>query len=131
MLERSCTASVDDLPSFYTLGPTWLDFPAFLEKTKYQSIPDPQNCPFTASHEGASFFEFLGKNPANARHFDLFMTSKRIGLPDWRDHVPFKDFITDEDIAGNRPLFVDIGGGKGHQCEVRYQNPLVEMGTRI
>ena len=101
-----------------TLGPTWLDFPAFLERTKYQTITDPQHCAFSDSHQGSSFFEFMGKNPANARQFDLFMTSKRIGLPDWLDYFPLKEYIRSGDIACTRPLFVDIGGGKGHQCEV-------------
>lgn len=36
------------------------------------------------------------------------------GLPIWLDVFPFEDYS--QNIVPKTPLFVDVGGGVGHQC---------------
>lgn len=41
------------------------------------------------------------------------MTVQREGMPKWLDKFPYIDYATG--VAKDRPVFVDIGGGVGHQ----------------
>ncbi|KAI9711458.1 MAG: hypothetical protein M1820_002021 [Bogoriella megaspora] len=99
-----------------TLGPVWQAFPSFLEKTKYQTMSDPRTCVFSDSHDGQALFDWFEQNPINARFFNAWMTQQRFGQAQWLDGFPFQDIVGKGSDA-TKPLFVDVGGGIGHQCQ--------------
>ena len=100
------------------LGATWLAFPRFLEKTKYQAVAEPDNCAFSHSHEDKSIFRWFGENPRNAQAFNKWMGQQRFSQALWLDVFPFEETVCSPDDKSNRVLFVDVAGGLGHQCEV-------------
>ena len=42
------------------------------------------------------------------------MTAQRAGLPIWLDVYPFEELT--KGVTPETPLFIDVGGGVGHQC---------------
>ena len=55
----------------------------------------------------------MGK-PQVMRDFNLWMSVQRMGQKSWLDVFPSQRFMQDE--TSEAPLFVDVGGGIGHQC---------------
>ncbi|KAF2232272.1 o-methyltransferas-like protein [Viridothelium virens] len=105
------------LNNHVNLGRVWLEFPTFLEKNKYQTVADPRHCVFSEAHQGRPAFEWLEENPTNAQIFSLFMTQQRFAQKNWLDGFPFEEVVCKGESDSKRPLFVDVGGGRGHQCE--------------
>ncbi|KAF7589009.1 hypothetical protein BBP40_004940, partial [Aspergillus hancockii] len=60
-------------------------------------------------------FEFFPKIPKQWDYFNAYMAARRAGMPTWLSVYP----VEDEARGWNPedPLFVDIGGGIGHQCK--------------
>ncbi len=51
--------------------------------------------------------------------FNMWMTVQRYGGRLWLDHFPFEKVVCERgEITEETPLFVDLGGNIGHQCEV-------------
>jgi hypothetical protein len=62
----------------------------------------------------------MGKHTENLQTFMLWMGAHRLREKEWLDVFPFRDVIHSDYDAGDTPVFVDVGGGIGHQCKVRY-----------
>lgn len=54
------------------------------------------------------------KHPEDFGFFNQWMATQRVGMPTWLDVYPVAKETKDWDPE--RPLFVDVGGGVGHQC---------------
>ena len=52
--------------------------------------------------------------PERLKDFNLWMTATHEGQRSWLDVFPAEKFCDGSDV--NKVLFVDIGGGVGHQC---------------
>lgn len=65
------------------------------------------------------FFDWLPQNPKGLKEFNMWMTVQRFGQQYWLDVFPFEKEVIDDSVDEKVPLFVDVGGGIGHQCLVR------------
>lgn len=54
------------------------------------------------------------EHPKNFENFNLFMATRRENQTTWIDRYPVREEATG--LSQQRALFVDIGGGVGHQC---------------
>lgn len=68
--------------------------------------------------------------PANHAHFNRFMTAHHMGMPVWLDVYPIEEKI--QNLGANQPVFVDVGGGVGHQSVLlRERLPLSRVGNKV
>ena len=97
--------------------PCYQNLPSFLADTKYRNPSDGTNSPFQRGHntDQHPFVWILG-HPSNFNYFVQWMTAQREGMKTWLDVFPFEEKLC-RGVDLNTLLFVDIGGGVGHQCE--------------
>ncbi|KAK9369872.1 S-adenosyl-L-methionine-dependent methyltransferase [Lipomyces kononenkoae] len=101
---------------FDTCSPCFAATPEFLKSTGYKDVDDPTNTPFNVAHKSnlAAFDWFLQPESSwNFTHFNNFMTVQHQGMPTWLDKYPFLQVA--KSAMPEQPLFVDVGGGVGHQ----------------
>ncbi|MCJ1251526.1 hypothetical protein MMC30_008761 [Trapelia coarctata] len=103
--------------NFDNTGPTMLALPQWLHDRKYSINRDIMDTAFSHSHDGKSAFQWLGENPVNMQNLGMWMTVQRYGDEFWLDLFPFEKVVTEGVTDTSRPLFVDVGGGVGHQCQ--------------
>ena len=96
--------------------PCFQQLPKFLADTNFQNPSDGSHCPWQLAHAtDQSPFDWLMSHPSNFEAFTQWMTAQHEGQPIWLDVFPFKDKFS-QDLTAKTLLFVDIGGGVGHQC---------------
>jgi hypothetical protein len=61
---------------------------------------------------GSSFFEIISQDPRRIKQFDVAMSTQDHTLP-VLGMYPFGEELVNLPDLGNRPLIVDIGGGRG------------------
>ena len=89
--------------------------PVFLERTMYQNPIDPLNGPAQyAYNTQLSTWDWLSENPLALDHFNTFMEGIRADAAHWADWFPVQKQLLDGAATDDRPLLVDIGGGRGH-----------------
>lgn len=59
-------------------------------------------------------FTWVATHPQKAAYFTQFMTAQREGTSTWLDEYPVEKQAEGREAA-KQPLFVDMGGGAGHQ----------------
>jgi len=100
---------------FETVGPAYQALPAFFEATKYANPDNSYRTPLQMGHNTElPVFDWFGANPNNLGFFMEWMPAQREGMATWLDEFPMT-----QETKGMNPesvLFVDIGGGIGHQC---------------
>ena len=89
--------------------------PSFLTDNAYQNITDKNH----AVHQDAwkssvDAFTWLSQHPKNFSDFNQYMATQRRTAPTWLSEYPLEAEIQGWDPQ--KPLFVDVGGGIGHQC---------------
>ena len=89
--------------------------PSFLIDHGYQNITDKNH----AIHQEAwktsiDAFTWLSQHPQNFSDFNQYMATHRITTPSWLSKYPLEAETQGWDPE--KPLFVDVGGGIGHQC---------------
>lgn len=120
MLPIPCTDSlrsdlISDQSSFDNCGPVFQKLPEFLARTKYQAITDSAKCVLQpAFNINVPAFIWLQQNPARFATFQQYMMQQREGMPTWLTVYPVGRETKEWDP--DRPVFVDVGGGLGHQC---------------
>ena len=71
--------------------------------------------PFQLGHNtDQPAFVWALSQPERLKNFNLWMTATHEGYKSWLDVFPAEKFCEGSDA--NTVLFVDIGGGVGHQC---------------
>lgn len=63
---------------------------------------------------GSEFWEYLKNTPENAKTFNDFMATRRVGKPVWYDIYPIYEELSCQDMTENDILLIDIGGNRGH-----------------
>jgi hypothetical protein len=102
--------------SFETISGTFVNLPKFLRETSYRNVSDSTHCPWHLAHNTTqSPFLWLRNHPADMDYFLTWMTAQREGMPTWLEVFPFEKKLC-QNLEPETPLFVDIGGGVGHQC---------------
>ena len=106
--------------SFDTCGPAIQAFPSFLAESKYQEITSNENTPFQQGHNTKlTAFQWLTQQPKLFNALQQVMTA--LQSSDW---ITGSGCLEREASAiqvsppeqSEKPFFVDVGGGHGHQC---------------
>lgn len=102
--------------SFQTCAPEFQALPAFLRRTGYENPADEMNTVFQfANNTTGHQFEWFKDHPQELAHFNDFMASRRKPSLSWLSVYP-----VEEETAGLadpcRAVYVNMGGGIGHQC---------------
>lgn len=102
--------------SFEMISPSFMALPQFLRESGYINPTDPGYCPWHVGHHtGLSPFSWLQSHPEHFGYFLPWMTAQRDGLPIFLDVMDFQAEFA-QGTTASTPIFVDIGGAKGHQC---------------
>lgn len=101
--------------SFETIGPLYQEMPRFLKKTKYQNPSDHYHSVFQdAWKTELGAFEWFKYHPMNLEYFNQYMAFRREGAETWLSVYPVEEEAKLWDPEA--PVFVNVGGGIGHQC---------------
>ncbi|KAK0712210.1 O-methyl transferase B [Apiosordaria backusii] len=90
--------------------------PSYLKKIGYKNPTDETN---TAFHEGWNTrvhpFQWMSEHPEQLAHFHKYMALRRQAELSWLTVYPVLE-ETKGLVDPNRALYVNVGGGIGHQC---------------
>lgn len=111
--------------SFIDFLPIIHKTPEFLQKSGYKNPGDPKNGPFQhAYHTTGSCWDWLAQNTDALDRFNTFMEGGRDETAHWAQWFPVQKQLLDGALA-DRPLLVDVGGGRGHDLvEFKEKFPL-------
>ncbi|KXH26772.1 O-methyltransferase [Colletotrichum salicis] len=95
-------------------NPMFRSLPYYLKQNGYRNPTDKNDCNFQHWRgPEAVFFKYVGTNPLLTPDFnDVMECHSRDNLTAWTEVYPTEKII--EGAIPERPLVVDIGGGKGH-----------------
>ncbi|KAI0009686.1 putative sterigmatocystin 8-O-methyltransferase precursor [Xylariaceae sp. FL0662B] len=101
-----------------TISPALMAFPKFLRENGYTEPTDSNHCPWHISHHRPNIplFPWLKDQPEHMGYFLSWMAAQREGLPIFLDVIDFREELARGTLTESTPLFVDVGGAKGHQC---------------
>ncbi|KAI9694275.1 MAG: hypothetical protein M1820_009078 [Bogoriella megaspora] len=89
--------------------------PDFLSETKYRNPTNPLSTTFHKAYKTDELpFVWILKHPVFLENLNKWMSVQREGAPVWLDKFNFRE----EYCLGSKPdqpVFVDVGGGLGHQ----------------
>ena len=87
-----------------------------LSRFLYQNPSDSANTPFQrADNIDQAPFVWIVDHPFNFEFFIQWMTAQREGQLIWLDVFLFEKTLC-HNVGSETSLFVDVGGGIGHQC---------------
>ncbi|RYP14776.1 hypothetical protein DL765_006132 [Monosporascus sp. GIB2] len=100
---------------FETFGPQFQTIPAFLKASGYKNPNDEVRTVFQEAWKTTDHaYAWLGAHPENLSYFNDYMALRREPQFSWLGVYPVP-----EEAKGSMPeraLYVNIGGGIGHQC---------------
>ncbi|KAJ5347653.1 Winged helix-turn-helix transcription repressor DNA-binding [Penicillium brevicompactum] len=105
---------------FDTHGPVVQAMPDFFAENKYQDVTSNTNTPFQKAHNTKlTSFEWLVQHPKHFENLQKVMTS--LQGSEWTEGFELLDREAQKIQSGvpqasEKPFFVDVGGGHGHQC---------------
>ena len=106
-----------DYISFDTVGPIYQELPDYLAETNYVNITDNAKTVLQKAYNtDLPGFIWYPSQPKRFAHFQKVMTVQRVGVPDWLSVFPVEQEVGTWSPHPSTPLFVDVGGGFGHQC---------------
>ncbi|MCJ1378681.1 hypothetical protein MMC17_001780 [Xylographa soralifera] len=101
---------------FTHLSPIWNYLPQYLEETNYQNPTDPSHTAFHLVYRTAKpCFQYVMENQAWKDPFELYMSGFDEGRANWMDFFPVEEKLCNG-ARTNGILFVDVGGGIGHEA---------------
>ena len=96
----------------------WHKLPSFLKENRYQNPSDPLH---TAIQNGLgtkeSVFAWIQQRPKYLTDFNAFMRTQREARANWLDFFPLEEEFRLCSRGGNEVMFVDVGGGLGHEIQ--------------
>ena len=97
--------------------PCYQRLPEYLKDNKYQNPSDGINTPFQRAHNtDLHAFAWFPSHPTNFNYAMQWMAGQRADQPTWLDVFPFEQELFSRVSNPATPMFVDVGGGIGHQC---------------
>ncbi|KAI0023438.1 O-methyl transferase B [Xylariomycetidae sp. FL0641] len=104
--------------------------PAYLKVNGYENPTDEGNTAFHYAFDTKVHpFQYMVENPEQLDHFNKYMALRRQAELSWLTVYPVR-----EETAGltdpERPLYVNVGGGIGHQC-AQFKNMYPDLPGRI
>lgn len=118
-----------------TEEPVFQNLPVFFNRYGYKNPTSDSTTAFqSAWNTDASIFDFVAQNPEKMNAVIALMTAQRADQKSWiADDKLFPEQyfqLSSDDLANDRAIVVDVGGGAGHQClALRSQHP--ELKGRI
>lgn len=99
--------------------PTWQALPQFLKETNYKNPDDTAHSAFQLGHHTDDIPMVWGmKRTENFKNLSLWMQASREGQKLWLDVFPVEqDLFNTPPNTPDTPVFVDVGGGIGQQCQ--------------
>jgi demethylsterigmatocystin 6-O-methyltransferase len=100
------------------LAPGWIKIPSFLQKRGWKDWTSSTDTPLAVGWNqpgGATVFELLAISPFN-NAFNAYMSTFNEGHADWLDLYPVKERLAGAKTEEDAVMFVDVGGGLGHQA---------------
>ncbi|TVY73381.1 Demethylsterigmatocystin 6-O-methyltransferase [Lachnellula suecica] len=99
---------------FDTVGPILQQLPDFVAEHKYHDITDNgKTAVQKAFNTELPGFIWFPNQPERFAYFQQCMTVLRTGVPTWLSAFDLNEELGD---FRDKPVFVDVGGGFGHQC---------------
>ena len=96
------------------MGPAVQVLPQFLKENHYQDFSDPAHTPLQKGWDtDLPAFLWVQTKPALLNYFGKWMAAQRQGMPTWLDFYAYQEAA--KGLDPERPFFVDVGGGFGHQ----------------
>ncbi|KAI9685455.1 MAG: hypothetical protein M1822_004586 [Bathelium mastoideum] len=91
------------------------NLPAFLKKTGYQNPADDMHTSMQDAYNTTlPAFAWLAEHPENLAYFNDYMALRRQPETSWLSVYPVEQETQGHDPE--KPVYVNIGGGIGHQC---------------
>jgi demethylsterigmatocystin 6-O-methyltransferase len=101
--------------SFDVVGPVYQNLPEFLKETNYVEPKDWSHTAYQRTHNtDLPAFVHSQTRPGLLQNFALLMAARRAGESSWLDGYPIPE-KTKGLKRGDQPLFIDMGGGVGHE----------------
>ncbi|KAL9619393.1 MAG: hypothetical protein Q9160_005988 [Pyrenula sp. 1 TL-2023] len=109
-------------------GPAILALPNYLERNKYRLPEDVENTAFTQAHkEAPTLYSWFATRPKHLDMFHRWMVERPYRAGHWLDAFPFEKLVAKPTDTPETVIFIDVGGGRGHQClEIRNRFPNVK-----
>ncbi|KAI4912708.1 hypothetical protein J4E90_006114 [Alternaria incomplexa] len=97
---------------------TYNAIPKWMADNGYKQPLDNKHLPFNlGKNTDLHFFEWLSQRPRHQQAFNEYMSFQRVGQKSWLDVFPLEKYVHGSTTGDNhRTLFVDVGGGYGHQA---------------
>lgn len=103
--------------SFGTCGPMFQELPAFLKNTQYRSVENGSCTPFQSAFQTTlGPYPWFSQHPEHLEWFNNYMASRRSADETWLSTYNVESELRLKDWGSDDPIFVNIGGGIGHQC---------------
>ncbi|TVY80397.1 Demethylsterigmatocystin 6-O-methyltransferase [Lachnellula suecica] len=101
---------------FDTIGPVYQATPAFLRSHNFTNPESAVDCPFQLAYNTTkSNFDFFPELPAESLEtFDKYMSTRTAETASWLSVYPLIEEVSN--CGMEEVVFVDVGGGIGHQC---------------
>ncbi|KAJ8124616.1 hypothetical protein O1611_g9024 [Lasiodiplodia mahajangana] len=100
---------------FATAAPQYQTLPGFLKRIGYKNPTDALHTAFQdAFKTDVHQFSWFSQHPENLAYFNEFMALRRKPEVSWLTVYPVQEQVRGWDRE--RPVYVNMGGGIGHQC---------------
>ena len=110
--------SLNSQSSYDLFFPIGAVLPQYMRETGVYQFPTrpEEKSPFFYAHN-LSFWDFFDKYPEHRRDLDEYLSVRRKGLNQWHEMFPMASILgLNLKCDPEAVLFVDVGGGKGHEA---------------
>lgn len=104
---------------FGTAAPQYQALPGYLEQTGYKNPVDENWTAFRVAFQtDKDAFSWFADHPTHLAHFNSYMALRRKPDKTWLSIYPVAEEASSSSggLSAERVLYVNIGGGVGHQC---------------
>ena len=123
-----------DRSSGDVLHPIWNKLPQALAETKYRNPTDvTQTGTQLAFKTDEPFFQFLAKKPDTLRDFGTFMSTQRVGRPNFLDIYPAEEQLARDFVSNynkDEVMLIDVGGARGGEL-LEFKRRLPDVPGRL
>ena len=115
MLTCLSSAVLTRVPRFHVVLPCLQALPKFLADSNYANLADDLHTPLQIAHKtDKSGFAWTADQPEFMANFNLWMPELHDVKRTWLDKFDFASHV--KGSTADTLVFVDVGGGIGHQC---------------
>lgn len=112
------------ISSFDSFTPVFQELPGFLAETKYQDLTDSNKTPSQKAFK-TELPAYVWLSTDLERFSCMYQVMRAHRPEDWLSLFPLEQEVDNWSAEPEKALFVDMGGGSGHQCvrlKAKYPN---------